>query len=546
MCAAHKITVKIRSRYPAKAISFMTLTVRGKMSAVEVRGAESTSSSAESSSMLSTMAMYIFYLLIFALCCWGAYSLGIVIRDKVVPAPNPTVVAANAAAASAAALNAKNEEAKKLTTCASCTEKYIWCANTQKCSAYTTGCMTGCEISSTLDCGGPRETTCKAGVAGLSEQLKGSQNREALNSLAAGLDTLLLNKLTQLTQAETARQGSGSRPRSEGFQNQSLPLSEILFLNTQYLAIKDTGFLGPYPSGSFNEESATINALKAGFRFLTLEIDYMDTKKNLINYEAPREPTLLIRNGSSITSSNSGSIKKVADTIANYAFSPQVPSYTYPVIIYLHFIRTPSALKEPEEYLSFMSKVATQIGSLAPQHLGLTPQGNYTRQNLPGQLLTMPLVSLNGTFIILSNADTTLFRNQKMTSNKYKPAEDLDFWVNMRVFLDDENDTNGITQLSATGESPHAVLVSLPRILSLSSSKKESFAATGKKRFVIAMGPRTTNPTPSEMNIALNTLGVNAIPIDIFTPSIKETALLLNEHSDMAFRKKPFSLQYTS
>jgi hypothetical protein len=270
----------------------------------------------------------------------------------------------------------------------------------------------------------------------------------------------------------------------------------------------------------------------------------MDTKKDLSKYEAPGEPTLLIRNGNSIASSNSGSIKTVADTIANYAFSPEVPNYTYPAIIYLHFVRAPSAVKDPEGYLAFMSKVAKQLSSLAPQHLGLTPQGNYTRQNLSDQLLTMPLTALNGTFIILSNADTSLFRNQALTMNKYKPAEDLDFWTNIRVFLEDENDANGITQLPGKGDSVNAVLVSLSRITSLSPAKQEAFAATGKSRYVIAMGPRTANPAPAEVDTALNILGVNAIPIDIFTPSAKETALLLNEHSDMAFRKKPFALQY--
>jgi hypothetical protein len=498
---------------------------------------------------------YILYLIIFALCIWGLYTLGLIVWNMVFPAPDPATLAAKAAAASAAALTATNDEAKKFTTCASCTDKYFWCAQTQKCAASSDGCLTSCVISSVNECASSKEATCKAGLgADLAAKLKGSETRSAFGSFAGQLDTLV----SQLTAAESARQGSelsrqlqlrnqrlgsGSRP-TEGFQNPSIPLTELLLFNTQVLSIKDTGFIGPYPSGTFDEETATIHALKAGFRFLTLEIDYMDTKKDLSKYEAPGEPTLLIRNGSTIASKNSGSIQTVADTIANNAFSPQVPNYTYPAIIYLHFVRAPSAVKDPEGYLSFMSKVAKQLASLAPQHLGLTPQGNYTRQNLSNELLTMPLTSLNGTFIILSNADTSLFRNQTITMNKYKPAEDLDFWVNMRVFLDDEKDANGITQLPAKGDSAHAVLVNLSRVVGLSPAKQEAFAATGKSRYVIAMGPRTTNPTPSEVDTALNTLGVNAIPIDIFTPSPKETALLLNEHSDMAFRKKPFALQY--
>lgn len=574
----------------------MTPTVRGKMSALEQRGVESVTTS---SKPWSTQTIVIICIIIFIVGV-GATFAGLFIWAKFFPPPDPKAVAARASAASAAALKASDDKAKLLTTCVSCTDQYIWCADTQKCTAYS--CLSDCGIFSPADCDSSRAATCKAGLGGeISLKVKGSQYKTTLGSLATGLDALI----AQLTAAESTRQGSEinqvlqlrtqrvgsyttcetctgkgvwcadskkcvaaarmcpnplcavttpsmcgdskysscSGSSREGFENPSGLVNDLLFLNTQVLSIKDTGFIGPYPSGAFNEETATIHALNAGFRFLTLHIDYMDTKKDLSKYEAPGEPTLLIRNGNSITSSTSGSIKTVADAIANNAFSPQAPNYVYPVIIYLHFMRAPSAVKDPDGYLSFMSKVAKQLGSLAPKHLGLTPQGNYTRQQLSNQLLTMPISSLNGTFIILSNADTSLFRNQTSVK-KYKPAEDLDFWVNMRVFLDDEKDSNGITQLPAKGDSADAVLVSLARVASLSAAKQEAFAATGKTRYVIAMGPRTTNPTPTEVDTALNSLGVNAVPIDIFTPSTKDAALILNEYYDMTYRKKPVALQY--
>jgi hypothetical protein len=133
-----------------------------------------------------------------------------------------------------------------------------------------------------------------------------------------------------------------------------------------------------------------------------------------------------------------------------------------------------------------------------------------------------------------------------MTKGSYTPANDLDFWVNMQVFLEDEADANGITHLPSQGTTASAVLVSLPRILGLSPVKRDAFAKAGKHRYVIAMGPRTANPSPTDLDTALNTLGINAIPLDIFTPSSKEVLTLLNEYSDMSFRKKPFALEYNS
>ena len=126
------------------------------------------------------------------------------------------------------------------------------------------------------------------------------------------------------------------------------------------------------------------------------------------------------------------------------------------------------------------------------------------------------------------------------------PANDLDFWVNMQVFLDDEADANGITQLPSQGSMAAAVLVNLSRVIGLSPAKQEAFAKAGKHRYVIAMGPRTANPSPKDVDTALNTLGINAVPLDIFTPSSKDILILLNEYSDMSYRKKPFALEYNS
>ena len=310
------------------------------------------------------------------------------------------------------------------------------------------------------------------------------------------------------------------------------------------MSIKDTGFLGPYPSGPYDSATATGNALKAGFRFLTLQIDYMDSSKP--GFGEAGTPLLVVRGPSgSLLSSNSGSINDVAQTIANMAFQPAVPQNMEPVIIYLHILRAPSALTDPNAYLEFLSKIATAINPIAPMHLGLSPMGNFTRQKMADFLLTSPLRSLQGQVIILSNADTSLFRSTSTSINKYSPRQDLDFFVNMRVFLDTE-ESLGIAKLPESDSFVTAVVVDFDRVVAMSDAKKEAFAQKGKRRYVIALPKRTENPTAENLATAINVLGINAVPIDIFTQTTPEVMNITKEYANMPYHPKPAVLRNMS
>ena len=344
----------------------------------------------------------------------------------------------------------------------------------------------------------------------------------------------------------------GAKLIGEGFQDaigpSTVSLMDSLLINLQPLSTKDTGYLGPYPVGSYKEDTATANSLKAGFRFLTLQIDYLDSqKKDTTLFEAAGKPTLIIRSqDGALLSKNSGSIQVVAQTIASTAFNPIVPQNNMPVILYLHIVRAPNPLTAPNEYLKFLSGIASQLNAIAPFHLGMTPQGNFTRQKMADSLLAMPIKYLEGQVIIMSNADTSMFRNATITQNKYSPTNDLDFWVNMQVYLDTQADSYGITQLADPVAPPSAVFVRLSRVLALSTSDMQAFAKKGKNRYVIAMGERTTNPTPAQINTALNILGINAILVDIFTPSNSDVLLISNQYSNKQFLQKPLVLQHAS
>jgi hypothetical protein len=338
--------------------------------------------------------------------------------------------------------------------------------------------------------------------------------------------------------------------KAEGFQMPTVPAQaissdEATFMNLQPLSIKDAGFIGPYPSGKYDEVTATGNALKAGFRFLTLQIDYMDSIKT--GFEVSGEPTLIIRDSKGkLLSANSGSIHEVAKTIANMAFRPEVPHSTKPIVLYLHITRAPNKITNPSGYLRFLSKIAAALNPLAPMHLGLTPHGNFTRQKMEDTLLVTPLKGLEGQVIILSNADTSLFRTTSKSIERYNPAEDLDFWVNMRVYLESENDTIGITTAADPAVAPSAIIADFTRIISLSESMATSFAAKSKRSYVIAMPARSENPTAEEIDKAINTLGVNVVPIDIFTETTKTVMNIVSEYANMPYHPKPIALRNIS
>jgi hypothetical protein len=113
----------------------------------------------------------------------------------------------------------------------------------------------------------------------------------------------------------------------------------------------------------------------------------------------------------------------------------------------------------------------------------------------------------------------------------------------MRVYLHYTGDKLGVTQAPPAGITPSAVVVGLNSILSLSPEKADAFAAQAKSQFVIAITQQLSNPSPEDLNKAINTLGVNVVPIDIFSDPIEKTHALVAEYSNMTFRPKPAGLR---
>jgi hypothetical protein len=202
-------------------------------------------------------------------------------------------------------------------------------------------------------------------------------------------------------------------------------------------------------------------------------------------------------------------------------------------------------VRKEAEYIRFLSKIARALQPLAPFHLGSTPMGVFHRQKRERDLLQAPIKSLEGQVIVLSNADTTLFRAPLKGGQRYAPADDLDYWVNMRVSLDNEDEVHGIAKLSEEGGAagPAAVIVSLANILRLGAAKRDAFAGRGKGRYVIAMPGAMANPSPAELERALKDLGVNLVPLDIFSVPLEESKKLVEVYEGASYKSKPAALR---
>jgi hypothetical protein len=317
---------------------------------------------------------------------------------------------------------------------------------------------------------------------------------------------------------------------------------EYNMVNIQPMAIKQIAYIGPTSDGVFDVETGTGQALRGGFRTFVFQIDYLKKESEI--------PVLVYRSDNgALLSKNTGDIGKVAETITNLAFRPEVPKYTEPVIIYLHFLRAPKddPSADTSEYLLFLSKVAKALSPLAPQHLNMTPLGAFRRQMQESTLLTAPFNSFNnGQVIILCNADTSSFRNHKPQIN---PAEDLDYWVNMRVYMNTDIDAKGslgVTLAPPKGTVPSAIVVSLPNLLKLSSKEMDAFVAESKQQFVIALPSQEANPSTEEMSSSLNRLGLNMIPLDIFSDDIDKVKALVGQYNNLTYRPKPLGLRNAS
>lgn len=327
-----------------------------------------------------------------------------------------------------------------------------------------------------------------------------------------------------------------------------VPKPQHLLINTNVLTTRLTGYLGPYSSGVFDEDNATRIALTTGARCLILEIDYQNNTF---------DPVLVYRDGwGSKESLNTGNIKAVANSIAARAFKPDnngAPSSVAndPLILVIYFVRAPNKTNQTIEYIKYLSVVAEQLEPIKDLILAQTPQGDFRRQALESQLFFTNYNVFSNKIIVLTNADTTPFRNLTNFGLKgeLQTKHDLDFMVNARLYVRESPSSFGITGSPSSTVKPAAVITTPEYWTTIPSDRVESSIQSTKEAWTLVMKPvssSTNQINETDMTTLFNKYGVNSIPITLFsdpkdTDIFIATGKIFNTTSWVA---KPNLIQY--
>lgn len=360
--------------------------------------------------------------------------------------------------------------------------------------------------------------------------------------------------------ASAANTVKGAPAKKEGFANAtgiSMETDDLKLINLQPLTVKQAGFIGPLDAGVFQEATAVTNTLKAGVRTFFFQVDYHeDANKDSKLFPGVKEPCLLYRDDSGVlTSTNAGSILKMSQAIADIGFSNSVPSQNDPIVIVLYGARVPAdPVTDPKGYLAYCTKIASQLKPLTPFHLGMTANGDYHRQALAGQLFTTPFKNFEKKVIIVSNFDTSLYRNvKKMGIAPYAPADDLDYWTHAQIFKDDMGLSVGASSLGVTSVSPPNTPVrakiytvnSMRDVINAGDAAISAWATKNKNVFTVVVPNSMTNPSYEEISTMIKKMGVNVLPFDFFSFDLSDTKRRLQIWNSATWNLRPAALRPT-
>jgi hypothetical protein len=286
-----------------------------------------------------------------------------------------------------------------------------------------------------------------------------------------------------------------------------LAADEKALINYSVLTCNNAGYMGPRVNGVFSEDNAIRIAYRAGARAFVLRID---------TTAASKSPQLVVRNlGNNKISNNTGSIKKTINAIANYA---PTGASSEPIIVILFFNNLPSKNPYSPDSQRFMEDVASELGALKTRHLGMTPHGDFRRQQLADKLFIYDRSEFDGKFIILTNVDTKVFRQKRVSSDR-----DLDLWVHAQLYADTTNGI-GVTEVPKNAKMVSPRLETPSYFINIPDERLTTSLARTKVEWTVGMDGITPKQSPSRENLLfmLDKIGVSCIPLDLFDTNTKE------------------------
>lgn len=324
--------------------------------------------------------------------------------------------------------------------------------------------------------------------------------------------------------------------KPEGFENKSNnnPMNNntksepIKLFNIQPITFKQAAFLGPTTQGYFDAKNGIFNQLKAGCRSFFLQIDYLEVSKGS-GFTQVSEPCLLYRDKlGNLTSRNSLKLSDVCDAINEFGFNDLIPNNKKPIVLYLHFVRVPYVPTDTDNYISYLSKVATALNSLSSSIL----TGGYYRASKEKDIFSNDFPSFGQSVIIGTNIDTSVFNRVKVEQSK-----DLDYATHFHYNVID-SEVVDITSVAPHNYIPHAVIFNADTVLASTPTAWAMY----KNYFIIVKVPNDKNLTPGQMSTLLNDYGVNVILYDYFDENIANSKTVLNYYTS-PYGMKPVVLQ---
>lgn len=304
--------------------------------------------------------------------------------------------------------------------------------------------------------------------------------------------------------------------------------NETSLINFAPLTCQDTGYIGPLENGVFAENDAVNMALRAGARCFVLNIDYHEDQTLPVSlFGKPNEPRLIYRDaGGVIKCINTGDIQLVAQALSNTAFSNTVSNPNDPLFVVLFFNREPKG--SLEDKLVYYSKVAEKLQPLIPYHLGQTPQGDYHRQQKQDDLIYQSIADFEKKVVVFCNADTSIFRGKN-----YAPTRDLDYFVHLRLFKE-STDTYGATGSVESRIMPRGIVNSVVNFTVIPETKYKDTSDSTKMRWTFAYTHAASNPSASSLKYMMQTLGVQCIPLWLFSTKAPSSSAMKDFRAKLA------------
>lgn len=303
-------------------------------------------------------------------------------------------------------------------------------------------------------------------------------------------------------------------------------------VNFYALACRYTGYIGPIEDGYFDPSVSVQMAVNAGCRVFVLDIDYIDVQCN-----ATYIPRIVVRdskgrmmiqyNDKYRVNDPTGEIRSVCDAIQTHAFSGSSGNARDPVIIVLHFLRTPPGGAKSLSVLQYYSLVAKALAPFRDRLLGNEPSGGtYHRQSQESILLINSIDTYSGKVLVFSNADTSGFRNSSASFESY---DDLDFLVNLRLMKSVDKDVASFGVIETTDY-----------FMNLPETEKSTAVQQTKMKWTICLSPNPSLPvTAAVYDKITKTYGVQCVPAQLFDVEASKFLFTDDLFKKYGFRGKP-------